>query len=297
METRIGEIAAFVTALCWTCTALCFQSAGKKIGSISVNVIRIIIAFLCISVYNLVQRGMAFPSDASAHAWFWLSLSGCIGFFFGDVFLFKAYTLIGARISTLVFSAAPPLTALLGWVILGEILSLKAIIGMGITLSGISLAILKRNATANGSHFSQPLPGVLYALGGAVGQALAFVLSKLGIGQYDPFAATQIRLITAIPCFLILTSCIRAWPRVWAGLRDKQAMLFTSIGAIFGPFIGVSLSLLSIQYIPTGVTSTILALIPVLIILPSAVIFKEKITAKEITGAVISFFGIWVMCG
>jgi drug/metabolite transporter (DMT)-like permease len=68
-------------------------------------------------------------------------------------------------------------------------------------------------------------------------------------------------------------------------------MKMISLGAIFGPFIGVSLSLYAVQHTNTGIAATLMALVPILIIVPSAIIFKEKITAQQVIGAIISIAG------
>ena len=52
-------------------------------------------------------------------------------------------------------------------------------------------------------------------------------------------------------------------------------------GSIFGPFIGVSLSLLSLQYTSAGISSTITSITPVMIIPFSVLIFKEKVKLKN----------------
>ncbi len=83
LENRIGEIAALVTAICWTATALSFEAAGRRIGSLAVNIIRLAIAFLIFCVLSLIVRGTPVPVDAAPRVWFWLSLSGIVGFVFG----------------------------------------------------------------------------------------------------------------------------------------------------------------------------------------------------------------------
>lgn len=296
MMPRLGETAAFLTAISWTITALSFQLAGQKVGSLSVNLIRIILGFVFLTLFNVVYRGMLLPIDASASAWFWLSLSGFVGFFLGDLSLFQAYATIGARITTLMMAAVPPLTALLGWLILDEKLALKSIAGMIITMFGIALVVFKPNGQNKSTQLTHSFSGLLLAFGGAMGQAGGLVLSKLGVQNYHPVAATQIRIITAIPCFLILVTVLRAWPNIFAALKNKPAMGHITVGAFFGPFIGVSLSLLAVKYTQTGIASTIMALVPVFIILPSVFILKEKITLREVIGAVMAVIGIWVLC-
>jgi drug/metabolite transporter (DMT)-like permease len=132
---HLGEIAALVTAACWTVTAIVFESAGKRIGSLSVNYIRLVIAFFLIGIYNLITRGMFLPIDASGRSWFLLFISGLIGLVIGDLFLFQAYVEIGSRIGLLIMACSPPITALISFFILGEKLSLLQIIGMFITIA------------------------------------------------------------------------------------------------------------------------------------------------------------------
>jgi drug/metabolite transporter (DMT)-like permease len=136
---------------------------------------------------------------------------------------------------------------------------------------------------------------VLLGLGGALGQAVGLVLSKFGMRDYDPFAATQIRVLAGSLGFALVFSVVGVWPRVAQALRDRRAMLHTSLGAIFGPTLGVSLSLLAVQYANTGVASTIMALTPVLI-LPAAVLSRrERISPRAVLGALIAFGGVAVL--
>ena len=86
MQSHLGEIAALATACCWTVTALAFEASGKRVGSLVVNLIRLCLGFAFLSLYTLIFRGRLLPLDATPHAWFWLSLSGVVGFFFGDLF-------------------------------------------------------------------------------------------------------------------------------------------------------------------------------------------------------------------
>jgi drug/metabolite transporter (DMT)-like permease len=133
---------------------------------------------------------------------------------------------------------------------------------------------------------------VLYAIGGAIGQALGLVLSKAGLKDYDPFAATQIRIIAGIAGFSILITFLRRWRNVLNATSNKKAMLHTTVGSFFGPFLGVSLSLISVRYTEAGIAATIMALVPVFIILPAVLIYRQKVTWAEILGAIVSVAGV-----
>ena len=289
---HIGEFAALLTAIFWTVTSLAFESASHKIGSIAVNIIRLIIGFAFLSVFNLIWRGYILPVDASIENWLWLSLSGLVGFVFGDLFLFKSYTMIGSRFSMLIMTMVPPITAFFSFIILGERLTLFHYLGMTLTFSGIAMAIFSRSAKGEKLSLKLAPKGILYAFGGAVGQALGLVLSKFGMKNYDPFAATQIRIIAGIFGYILLVTILARWSIVKNATHNKSGMTLTSVGAFFGPFLGVSFSLIAIKYTEAGIASTIMALVPVFIILPAVVLFKQKVTLPEILGSIVSVGGV-----
>lgn len=299
-QSHFGEIAALLTAVFWTATSMSFEAAGKRIGSLSVNLLRLYLAYMIYSVYLYFTRGMIFPTDASTHAWVWLSISGIVGFAIGDLLLFQAFVVVGARISMLIMALVPPITALIGWMILGETLSVMNILGMILTFTGVVLVVLKREAKGSNEKnkkfkFSYPVSGLLLAFGGAIGQAVGLVLSKYGMGDYDAFAASQIRVLAGLIGFTFIFIFMRKWDRVIKSFSNKKGLMFTVIGSIFGPFLGVSFSLMAIQYTNTGVAATIMSIVPVLIIPPAILFFKERINVKEIVGAALAVGGVGLL--
>ena len=75
-------------------------------------------------------------------------------------------------------------------------------------------------------------------------------------------------------------------------VHDRKAMWCVFGATIFGPFIGVSASLLATQYTSTGIAQTLFALTPILIIAPAAWLFHQKVTLREVIGAIISVAGV-----
>jgi drug/metabolite transporter (DMT)-like permease len=295
INSHYGEFAALLTAFFWTVTSLAFESAANRIGSLAVNIIRLVIGFTFLSIFSVISRGIIFPTDATAYNWIWLTLSGLVGFVLGDLFLFKSYTVIGSRFSMLIMTLVPPITAFFSWIMIGEKLKLLHLLGMTLTFSGIAIAIFSRNGKGEKLSLKLAPRGILFALGGAVGQALGLILSKIGLADYDPFAATQIRVIAGIAGFSILITFMSRWSSVFVSLRNRPAIAAASLGAFFGPFLGVSFSLISVRYTEAGIASTIMALVPVIIIAPAVIIYKQKVTMAEVVGAVISVCGVAVM--
>jgi drug/metabolite transporter (DMT)-like permease len=224
-----------------------------------------------------------------------LSISGLIGFTIGDLLLFKGFILIGSRVSMLMMALVPPLTALIGWSVMGEALSPANFFGMALVVGGISIVVVERGPNQSQVRLSRPLPGILAALGGAVGQAIGLVMSKYGMGDYDAFAATQIRIIAGTAGFCVVILAMGLWRRVGSALRDRKAMGTMLLGSFFGPFLGVSFSLVAVKHTATGIAATIMAIVPVLIIAPSVILFKEKVNLREILGALVAVAGVAIL--
>ena len=294
LSNYTGELAALATAFFWTITAMSFEVASRNIGSLAVNMIRLAFAFVFLSAFNLIARGYILPVDAGPHEWIWLSVSGLVGFVFGDYFLFRAYADISARVAMLIMTLVPPITAVIGWMMLGESMSWLEVTGMVLTVGGIALAIFSRsgNGKKRRVKLSYPVKGLLFALGGAIGQAVGLVLSKYGMGDYHAFAATQIRIIAGMIGFAIIILALGKGYLVRNAFRNRKGMIGTTIGSVFGPFLGVSFSLLAVKYAATGVASTIMAIVPILIIPPAVIFFRQKVSTLEILGAFISVGGV-----
>lgn len=286
-----GHLAALGTASCWVGSSLAFEAAGRRIGSLPLNLLRLVMAAVFLGIVGWFSRGLFLPLDATPHAWLWLSISGLVGFTFGDLCLFRAFVLIGPRLSMLLMSLAPLFTVLIGWGVLGEKLAPRDLVGMGLTVAGVGWAVLDRQP-AGVARRDVPVWGLVLGAGGALGQAGGLVLSKLGMGGYDPFAATQVRVLAGMAGYVILMTVLGAWPRVRAAVRDRGAMGYAAVGSFFGPFLGVSLSLISVQLILAGVAASLMAITPVLIIPVVVLLRREHVGIGGVLGALLAVAGV-----
>ena len=300
MSSHLGEFAALLTTLFWTITALAFETASKRIGSMHVNLLRLGLAALFLSVFSYFYRGLFLPLDADIHTWTWLAVSGIVGFIIGDYCLFRAYVITGARVAMLMMTLAPIFAALTAWIILGEVMTPLNLIAMTVTLFGIAMVIFTRTRKHSigmvpgrkSISMSYPIRGIILGIIAAAGQGVGIVLSKYGMRDYDPFAASHIRVITGFIGFAILFFLLGRWKELPASFRDAKAMKWLVVGSIFGPFLGVSFSLMAVQHTNAGIAQTIMSLTPVLIIPPAVFINKERVTIREIIGAIIAVCGV-----
>ncbi|MBQ3766199.1 MAG: DMT family transporter [Bacteroidales bacterium] len=303
---HLGEIISLVVAMSWTVTALFADKASHRLGSMTANVIRLVLASVFLAAILWVGVGHPYPVYADGKAWAWLAASALVGYVFGDYCLFNCYLSIGARFGQLFMTLAPPMAAIAGWAILGESLTWKSILAMAVTLCGIAISILSRG----GDHhvrLTLPLKGILLGLGAGLGQGVGLVLSKVGLEHYAvavpadapaamdtllPFASTMIRAVVGGAGFLALMALQRKTQELKAAAHDRKGLGYALIMTLFGPVFGVSLSLMAVRYTSAGIASTLMALTPVFILIPYAFIYHQRIKAREVLGVVVSMTGV-----
>ena len=304
--SHLGEIISLVVAASWTVTALFADKASHRLGSNTANVLRLSLAVVFLAVLLWVTVGHPYPVYANGQAWLWLSLSALVGYVFGDWCLFNCYLSIGARFGQLFMTLAPPMAAFAGWAILGETLTWKSALAMFVTLCGIAISILSKGGGQK-VHLALPLKGILLGLGAGLGQGVGLVLSKVGLHHYSeavpsdapalmadmlPFASTMIRAIIGAFGFFLLMAFQRRLGLIGKAVKDKKGLGYALIMTLFGPVLGVSLSLMAVQYTNAGIASTLMALTPVFILFPYAFIYKQRIKFREILGVVVSMTGV-----
>ena len=304
---HIGELISLGVAVSWTVTAWFADKASRRVGAMVTNVLRLVLAVVLLGIILWISTGHPYPAYSDGRTWFWLGLSALVGYVFGDWCLFNSYINIGPRFGQLFMTLAPPMAAVAGWIMLGETLSWKSVLAMLVTLVGIGISIITRDSGKHQLKLDLPLKGILLGIGAGIGQGVGLVLSKIGMEHYSeaipacapggmegmlPFASTMIRAIIGGLGFLILLSIQKGLPRLRGAVKDPVTMMFATIITIFGPAVGVSLSLMAVRYAPAGIASTLMALTPVIIILPEVLINKKKIRLKELIGLAVSITGV-----
>jgi len=288
-----GEIAALATAYCWSWTAIFFTAAGIRIGSFSVNVIRLAIACILLSFTTIFLMGTDVLGWYAGGSIPILVLSGVIGLALGDAALFRALILIGPRKTTLIFAITPIITSLIGWIFLNEELRLQSWIAIAVTIVGITYVISERSSTGFKAKAGYTGWGILFALLAALGQAVGLILSKMGMAdQVDPLPATLLRIVSGMVILLIYMTAIQKTGLIMKSFTNGKAMLLVFGGSVFGPFAGVWLSVIAVRYTETGIASTLMSTVPIMILPAAYLIYKERITLRTLVGTVIAIGGI-----
>ena len=216
---------------------------------------------------------------------------------FGDGFLFKSFQYIGARLSMLVMTLSPPIAALIAYFYLGETLSDWGIVGILLTILGVSIVVFKRSEQPTDDYKKNNL-GYLFAFLGAVGQAINLILAKeaFQIGEINGFVATFYRMIPSIPFMYLLGFLYRKRRKSIRILKkERTALKNIVVGSIIGPYLGITGSLIAVAYTYVGIASTLMATVPIVMLPIIKFYYNEKLSAFSIIGAFVAVVGIAIL--
>ncbi|HCY75635.1 MAG TPA: EamA family transporter [Ignavibacteriales bacterium] len=285
----LGELSALLTAFLWSGTSFAFSSAAEKIGSLQLNINRMILAsvFLIATIFI-----MGYDFDLSNSQFTNLVISGIIGLVIGDSFLFKSYQMIGARISMLLMALSPGMSTLLAFIFLDERITLLGMLGIFITITGIALVVLERNAN---SKYTVTGLGIFYGVMGALGQSAGLIFAKFAFteGHITGFVATFIRVFSSVIIFLPIMLLLKKYKNPYKLFnKDKSAFGVTLIGTILGPFLGITFSLIAVENTKVGIAATLMSTMPIIMLPMVKYIYKENLSWRAILGAVIAVLGV-----
>jgi len=301
MSALAGESAAVLTSCLWTGSSVLFTSAGRRIGSFSVNAYRTSIAILLLLVAHVVLLGSLLPL-ASEGQWLWMGLSGIVGLGIGDFGLFAAYVTIGPRRSVLIQASSPIFTLIGAYAMFGETIPPLALFGIAVTLTGIVLVLVESGPTREEKLRTSPRRrvGLLFGLVSAMGQGFGVVLSKKGMyygvtTAMNPVSAALIRMLFAGVFVWACVAIAGKLPEARKTMRDSVGMKYTAAGAVIGPFLGMTLSMVAVADAAAGVAQTLMSLMPVFIIPLVWVVYRERTNNRGIIGALVAVIGVAIL--
>ncbi|MGD2077553.1 MAG: DMT family transporter [Chloroflexota bacterium] len=289
----LGQLAALGTAFCWSLTAIFFSRSGRLVGSDVVNRSRLLFAMLFISISHLILVGTVFPFGAEPYRWGWLALSSVLGLVIGDTFLFRAYVLVGPRLSMLMMSTVPILSTIMASIFLAESVTSIELLGIVVTVSGIAWVVTEPRTDQVLVENKQYKAGLFFAFLGALGQAANLIAAKFALdGDFPSVSATSIRLLVALVILWVVAAFRRQIRYTFGKWRNPVAFRSIIAGSIVGPFLGVWLSLQAVQLAPVGIASTLMALPPVILIPLGYFLYGERVGRRGIIGTVVAFCGV-----
>ncbi|MCZ4279511.1 DMT family transporter [Kiloniella laminariae] len=282
------EIAALSAAAVWAIGGMVSTTPAERLGTIGFNRIRMQLVFVMLAAYVTIFGGWdSIRPDQLAE----VLVSGLIGILLGDTALFATLNRLGPRRTAILFSTNAPMSTLLGWIFLDEVLSPSALAGTLLVIAGVVLAIVygKRRAQLHKwEEIKGPLiigvaMGLLAALGQSIGSLVAKPVMAAGA---DPVAVAALRVgITALGLTILASTRIQAFKM--KNPLDRETLGLVIISGFLGMCVGMTLILYALAQGDVGVVATLSATTPVLMLPMMWFRTKERPAAGAWIGAVL----------
>ena len=329
MIERSGEFAGLATSALWVVSSLAFAAAGRRMGATRLNLLRSLLAAALLLVLHGFLKGNPWPTIGADRTWY-LAISGLLGLAIGDQFLFAGYVLVGARTTTLLMTLAPTVAASLSWIVFGQTMSLQAIVGMIITLLGVLWVAAERPHATSSITPAQQMKGVWFGAGAALCQGVGMVLASNGLrGDIDAISAQTVRMSAGAVGIIVIAFVVSRMNQAARNVAqtknarsssdisvDAQSLTATKIiplhvqradaphskaiiamviGTFTGPILGVWCSLYALQKLEVGIATTLMSLVPVMILPVTRITEGRWPSTRAILGALIAVAGVAVL--
>jgi drug/metabolite transporter (DMT)-like permease len=295
MLPYIGEIAALTAALFWAIATWIYSHSSQRFGALALNVIKGVIAALLLSITLFISNPV--QGVPIGDAWIWLIVSGIIGIAIGDTAYFAALKRMGPRKVLLMESLAPPLTGLMALLVLNQMLTLPAAVGMLITL--LSVIYVLRLQGRDDQQVKASHNALIYGIIAAVCQAVGVLLSHYALVDADvaPLWGALIRLLAGTTVILLLMMMRREVkyslisPLKKLSLRDTLVLI---MAVTIGTYLATWLQQISLKHANPAIAQTLMATSP-LFALPIAWLRGYRPNLKIVLGTLSAVLGIAMM--
>jgi drug/metabolite transporter (DMT)-like permease len=185
---------------------------------------------------------------------------------------------------------------------LGQAISFLSMIGIAVTLTGIVMVLLEREIPLEEKLVTNMRKrwGLLFGVISAMGQGFGLVLSRIGMyagvtTAINPLSAALMRMLWAGPFVWVCVIVAGRLPEAQKAAGNLDGIKYTAAGAVVGPFLGVTLSMVAVANAQVGVAQTLMSLMPVFIIPVIWIIYSEKTNLRGIIGAIVAVVGVAIL--
>lgn len=289
-----GELAALMAAFLWAVATVMFGRLGKLLSPFVLNWAKGSLALgLLIITLVLLQRP---PTGVDTLALIILLISGMVGIGLGDTCYFAAINHLGPRRALLLGTLAPPLAALLAWVVLGEVMTARAWLGIGLTVLGVVWVISERVPASVEATSDPSFWGIFWGIAAALGQAIGALLSRAVLADtpIDPWWSSLLRLGGG----LVIILALLRWrgpvlPQI-APLRSPRLLGVVLVAAFLGTYLAIYLQQTALKYSATGIAQALTSTSP-LFVLPLAAVLGDRVSLRAVGGAVVALVGVGLL--
>ena len=287
----LGEIAATITSLSWAWSNRIHTAIALRIGGVNVTAVR---APLYVAATGVVALLLGGPFSMPSGALVYLVISGLFGLAICDSLLYVGSVLVGSRIALLMQSLSACITAILGYLFLGESINLMCGLGIVTATCGVAFVLMEGGLQIENRTVPrrQLVRGVTITFISALFLSASFLLLKQALlFGVHPAWAVFVRMSTGLSmlwiALLFTGTLLPVLKRAWTDWSIVSMLLFGATVATAGN----CLAAVAMKYTTAGIAATLIGLQPVMIILINTVLDRKLPTLRTVIGTCIAFSG------
>jgi hypothetical protein len=257
--------------LAYSTSSMVFSLYARRFSSMWINQVKVFTAFLAFVAAMLLSQRMV---PVNGYTLTILLFSGATGLCMGDIFLYRAFTTLGAGRSLVLYSFQPLMLGIYGYFFLAQTFSVNQTLAVVCMVICIFIFMLERNQMTG----SWDIRSFLWAFLGITLDAIGMMFTRTAY-EADPSLETfQVNVIRCsgalIGFFLISPKSYLAVAKDVIGLKKRdQSLLFGS--AITGCFLSLTMYLAALKYAHVGTLTSITITGPVWVSLLECVYYKR----------------------
>jgi len=290
----VGELASTAAAATWAVGSLLFAWAGRRLSASVLNLAKCGLGLVMLALTAWLLTGAGWPRGATPEQWLWLGLSGVLGLSVGDTAFFGALLRLGPRRALLLWALVPPLTAVLGWLFLGEPITVEMIVGIVVTTAGVTWVVIERSPglTVAPRHLGV---GVLLGVVASICQAVGSIMVKQADDGLSALEVSVVRLAAGTAALAVQVAFERKGREVARLVREPRLGAQVTLATFVGTYLGIWLSIYGLQNSYAGVAATLQSTSPIFVLPLAVFVLKERLSVRAVVGAVVAVAGVAVL--
>lgn len=299
----IGILLAIAAAGGWAHNSIVYTFAGRRVGSNTTAHIRLWFALAMSLLIHTLVSGRLIPVIGTPISLAATVVSGILGYFLADLFIFKAFLYIGPRDTMLILTTSPLFSALFAFLFYGEMLSFPDIFAGLLILGGIVIVVKDPRQWGEGDgggdgarSGGRKMVGVAAGFLGSLGQSLGLIFSKYSLVAGDsPLEINVYRIAAGLAAMVLFLTFRGSLVSDFKKMQDRRALFLIAFGALIGPSLGVLAALYAVLFIPVGLSAVLMQTTPIMLLPFEKFLFGRRISPISIVGTLVSLAGIGLL--
>jgi drug/metabolite transporter, DME family len=289
----LGIVLGLSSAFIFSTTSLAIKAHADNVNPLSFNVFRMTVGSIFTIALLPFFVGMDLLAQTPPSAVIVLTISSIVGIAIGDTLYFWSLNKLGASRAIPLAATYPLYTWLIAIPLLGEQITINALIGTGLVLAGVYLLSPTGEAALIVDGRTRRY-AVLASIGAALCWSVATTLLKIGAHE-----SPHVLIVNAVrmPVAALVGSCVAqlyGGTQVWSGIDRKNLPRLTAI-ALYGSGIGLIVWTLAVDMAGAARAALLNSTAPLIGVPLSAIFLRERITPKVIAGTLLAVWGIWMI--